>query len=570
MTTPKVGVPMLADVGAVAENTARDMDPIALFSSLIAAGAGALRNPAGTVAATSQTAWGLASAVWSSAAVALGRQPSVTIEPKPGDKRFSEDAYRSNPLYFLLAQEYLLACELVDRLISVSGVDDATRLKAGFAAKFLLDALSPSNTFVGNPAAIRKAFDTGGKSVVRGLRNMAHDVRRNGGWPSQVDSSGFEVGVNMAATPGHVVYRSELIEIIQYTPQAPETYAIPLLFCPPWINKYYILDLAPGKSLIEWAVQHGHTCFAISYRNPVESMSTLGFRDYLFQGPLDAVRVVRDITGADAVNTLSVCLGGTLTAMGLAYNADAGDRSINSATFINTHTDFSEPGMLGVFTDESTIAGLERTMAKKGFLDSSQMARTFSSLRANDLIFNYVVNNWLLGNKPPRFDLLTWNADATRMPAKMHSEYLRSCYLKNEFARGEFKINGHRLNPGDVEVDSYVVSAIDDHIVPWTSAYKTTQLLGGENRFVLSTSGHIAGIVNPPSPKSKHWTNDDLRPDPLEWKAGTELRDASWWEDWTKWIGERSGAKVTAPESAGSDKYPILDPAPGRYVRAGQ
>ncbi|MBN2445431.1 MAG: alpha/beta fold hydrolase [Phycisphaerae bacterium] len=274
------------------------------------------------------------------------------------------------------------------------------------------------------------------------------------------------------------------------------------------------MDLAPGKSLIERPVQHGHTSLAISYRNPDASMSGLGFRDYLFQGPLDAVRAVRDIRGAPAVNTVSVCLGGTLTALGLAYNAAAGDESIHSATFIDTHTDFTEPGLLGVFTDEATIAGLEKQMAKKGFLDSAKMARTFNALRANDLIFSYVFNNWLLGNQPPSFDLLAWNADSTRMPAKMHSEYLRSCYLRNEFARGEFEIDGKRLDPGLVDIDSYVLAAVDDHVVPWTSSYKTTQLLGGHNRFMLSNSGHIAGIVNPPNPKAKHWVNDTVDGDP--------------------------------------------------------
>jgi polyhydroxyalkanoate synthase len=437
-----------------------------------------------------------------------------------------------------------------------------------FAAKFLVDALAPTTTFAGNPAAIRKAFDTGGKSVARGMKNWLHDLRYNGGWPSQVDSSGFEVGVNMAATPGSVVYRSDLIELIQYSPQTPDTYAVPLLFCPPWINKFYIMDLAPGKSLIEWAVQHGHTCFAISYRNPDRSMSELGFRDYLFQGPLDAVRVVRDITCAPAVNTLSVCLGGTLTALGLAYNAARDDDSIKSATFLNTHTDFTQPGLLGTFTDEATVTGLEKQMWKRGFLDAADMARTFSALRSNDLIFQYVANNWLQGNKPPSFDLLAWNEDSTRMPARMHSEYLRSCYLRNEFARGEFEIDGDRLDPSLVDIDTYVLAALDDHIVPWTSGYKTTQLLGGKNRFVLSSSGHIAGIVNPPNPKAKHWVNDSLPADPHEWIANAELVDATWWQDWTAWIAERGGKMIPAPDHLGNDDYPPVEKAPGSYVRA--
>jgi polyhydroxyalkanoate synthase len=371
----------------------------------------------------------------------------------------------------------------------------------------------------------------------------------------------------MAATPGAVVYRSDLIELIQYEPVDKQVHSVPLLFCPPWINKYYIMDLAPGRSLIEWAVKHGHTCFAISYRNPDASMSGLSFADYLHQGPLDAVRVVKEITGASEVNTLSVCLGGTLTAIGLAYNAANGDGSIKSATFLNTHTDFSTPGALGIFTDEATIAGLEKKMAKDGFLDSGNMAHTFDALRANDLVFQYIVNNWLLGNKPPAFDLLVWNKDSTRMPAKMHSQYLRSCYLNNEFAQGEFELEGQKLDPRKVDIDTYVLAAVDDHIVPWVSGYKTAQLFSGNNRFVLSTSGHIAGIVNPPSPKAKHWTNETLPADPQEWKANATLQDGTWWDDWAVWIARQGGPKVAAPRKLGSKEHPVIESAPGSYVR---
>ncbi|QNJ96544.1 alpha/beta fold hydrolase (plasmid) [Mycolicibacterium fluoranthenivorans] len=560
--------PALLDLVGVAEDATVDADPVAFARSLLAAAGAISKHPRGLAAANVRLAMGSAGAITAAAGRIIGLQRPGPVPIPPGDKRFADPAYQENPAYFLLAQQYLLASQLADELLDLAGLNGSTEAKARFATRFLLDALAPTNTLLGNPAAVRKAFDTGGKSVARGLRNWVNDLRHNGGWPAQVDRSGFEVGVNMAATTGSVVYRSDLIEVIQYAPQTPDVYDVPLLFCPPWINKYYIMDLAPGKSLIEWAVQHGHTCFAISYRNPDASMSGLGFRDYLFQGPLDAVRVVREITGAAAVNTVSVCLGGTLTAFGLAYNAAAGDESIHSATFLNTHTDFTEPGVLGVFTDEATIAGLEKQMAKKGFLDSAQMARTFSALRANDLIFSYVANNWLLGNKPPSFDLLAWNADSTRMPAKMHSEYLRSCYLRNEFARGEFEIDGKRLDPGLVDIDTYVLSAVDDHIVPWTSSYKTTQLLGGHNRFVLSNSGHIAGIVNPPNPKAKHWVNDTVGADPAEWKAAAEIREGTWWNDWTTWIAERGGAKVAAPEQPGSTQYPLIEPSPGRYVRA--
>jgi polyhydroxyalkanoate synthase subunit PhaC len=558
----------IQDLIGIADNATFSADPAALFRELLAAGGMTLRNPAGIIAANTRLVWGYAGAIGAAAERAIGRDNPGPIAIARGDKRFADPAYQENPVYFLLAQQYLLFSRLVDELLDTAGVSGTREAKARFTARFLVDALAPTNTLAGNPAALRKAFDTGGKSIVKGLRNLLHDLRHNGGWPSQVDTSPFEVGVNMAATPGSVVYRSELIELIQYSPQTPTTYAVPLLFCPPWINKFYLMDMAPGKSLIEWAVQHGHTCFAISYRNPDESMSELGFRDYLFQGPLDAVRVVRDITHVPAVNTLSLCLGGTLTALGLAYNAARGDDSIRSATFLNTHTDFTEQGVLGTFTDEPTIAALENKMNKKGFLDAADMARTFSALRANDLVFQYVSNNWLQGNKPPAFDLLAWNEDSTRLPARMHSEYLRSCFLRNEFSRGEFEIDGNRLDPGLIDIDTYVLAAVDDHIVPWLSGYKTAQLLGGKTRFVLSTSGHIAGVINPPSPKAKHWVNDTLPADPHEWKANADLVDGTWWHDWTAWIAERGGEMIPAPDHEGSDDYPPIEEAPGTYVRA--
>ena len=552
----------------VAEDPLVGADPVSFLRSLGAAAVGTAKHPTQTVAANIRMLLGTTSAVRAAAGRAIGRPSEGPVSPVKGDKRFNDLAYNENPLFFLLAQEYLLLNRLANELLDAAGLDADRDTKARFAAKFLLDALSPTNSFPGNPAALRQAFDTGGKSVVRGARNFLNDLRHNGGWPSQVDGTGFEVGVNMAATPGSVVYRSELIELIQYEPQGKQVHSVPLLFCPPWINKYYIMDLAPGKSLIEWAVQHGHTCFAISYRNPDASMRDLGFEDYLKQGPLDALRVVREITGADEVNTVSVCLGGTLGAIALAHNASLGDSSIKSATFLNTHTDFSTKGQLGVFTDEATIAGLERKMAKRGYLDSNQMAHTFDALRANDLVFAYVANNWLLGKQPPAFDLLVWNKDSTRMPAKMHSEYLRSCYLNNEFAQGEFMVDGQKVDPGKVEVDTYVLSAVDDHIVPWTSGYKTTQLLGGRNRFVLSTSGHIAGIVNPPSPKAKHWINEDSLPaDPLEWKEAATLHEGTWWEDWATWIDGQGGPMVNAPRKLGSKEHPPIEPAPGSYVR---
>jgi len=564
---PQSAARAVLDSLGIAEDPMAGADPVSFLRSLGAVGAALVKNPTAAAAANVRLMIGSAAALRATAGRMVGEHAAGPASPVNGDKRFNDPAYAENPLYFLLEQQYLLGSQLVTELLDAAGLDAREDLKARFAAKFILDALAPTNTLPGNPAALREAFDTGGMSLLRGAKNMLGDLVHNGGWPSQVDGTDFEVGLNLAATPGAVVYRSDLIELIQYEPQVKRVHEVPLLFCPPWINKYYIMDLAPGKSLIEWALQHGHTCFAISYRNPDASMRDLDFEDYLRQGPLDAVRVVREITGAPEVNTLSVCLGGTLTAIGLAHNAAIGDRSIKSATFLNTLTDFSTPGALGVFTDEATIAGLEKQMAKKGFLDSDKMAHTFDALRANDLVFQYVVNNWLLGKKPPAFDLLVWNKDSTRMPAKMHSQYLRSCYLNNEFARGEFEIDAQKLEPGKVDIDTYVLSAVDDHIVPWVAGYKTTQLLGGRTRYVLSTSGHIAGIVNPPGPKPKHWTNDALPADPQEWKDAAELHDGTWWEDWAKWIAQQGGPKVAPPRQLGSKEHPPIEPAPGSYVR---
>ena len=545
------------------------LDPVYFARTLVNAGMKAAANPVGVGTALLKAAAGamkVGAATMAKAARTADPESPAPIQPRPKDHRWTSTAWQDNPYFFGLQQTYLLTRDLADDLIDAANLDEAEDRKAKFAASFAFDALAPTNMLLTNPDALAKAAATGGASVVKGAANMLHDLRHNDGWPSKVDDSGFEPGLNMALTPGKVVYRSDLIEVMQYEPQTEEVYEIPMLFCPPWINKYYIMDLAPQKSLIEWAVQHGHTCFTISYRNPDGSMRDTSFEDYLRQGPLDALRVVQEITGQTRVNTVNVCLGGTLSAIAMAHGAATGDQPIHTATFLNTLTDFSDPGVLGAFTDEPTVAGLERKMADQGYLEASEMARTFDAIRANDLIFQYVVNNWLLGEDPPAFDLLAWNNDSTRMPARMHSSYLRRCYLNNEFANDAFEVDGTALHPADVKQDAYVLSAIDDHIVPWTAAYRTATLLGGHNRFVLSTSGHIAGIVNPPSPKARHWTNDHIADSPEEWLEGAEQHQQTWWEDWAAWIGGRAGKKVDAPGRLGSEAYAPMEGAPGLYV----
>ena len=557
------------DPAWVGDQILDSLDPVYFARTLAGAGLKAAANPVGVGTALLKAAAGamkVGAATMAKATKTADPDAPAPVQPQPKDHRWTSPSWNDNPYFFGLQQTYLLTRNLADDLIDAANLDEAEDRKAKFAASFAFDALAPTNMLLTNPDALSKAVSTGGTSVVKGAANMLHDLRHNDGWPSKVDDSGFEPGVNMAMTPGKVVYRSDLIELIQYEPQTEQVYETPLLFCPPWINKYYIMDLAPKKSLIEWAVQHGHTSFAISYRNPDESMRDISFEDYLRQGPLDAVRVVQEITGAEKVNTLNVCLGGTLTAIAMAYGAATGDQPIATATFLNTLTDFSDPGVLGAFTDELTVAGLERKMADQGYLEASEMARTFDAIRANDLIFQYVVNNWLLGEDPPAFDLLAWNNDSTRMPARMHSSYLRRCYLQNQFSNDTFEVDGTVLRPADVKQDTYVLSAIDDHIVPWTAAYRTATLLGGHNRFVLSTSGHIAGIVNPPSPKARHWTNDQIADDPEQWLQGAEQHQQAWWEDWSRWLGERAGGQVDAPQQLGNQAHLPLEDSPGLYV----
>src|SRR6266700_1862466 len=484
------------------------------------------------------------------------------------DKRFADRAWNDNPAFFAVRQAYLAATTLTGDMLAAGAGDTVADAKAELAAGFLLDALAPTNFPLTNPAAVKRALETGGASLAAGTRNFLNDVISNGGRPRQVDTSSFRIGENLAATPGKVVFRNELMELIQYAPQTPKVRAVPMLASPPWINKYYIMDLAPGRSFIEWAVQHERTVFAISYRNPDASMRGVTLDDNLIHGPRDALDVIGDITGAPKIDITGLCLGGALTGMLAAYLAGTGDDRIGSVTLLNTMLDYSEPGVLGAFTDERTVTRLERAMAKKGFLEGSQMAGAFDILRANDLIFSYVVSNWLMGQDPPAFDILAWNGDSTRMPSAMHSFYLRSLYMRNELARGELELLGQQLSLSSVKNDTYVVGAINDHIVPWHGSYKTGGLMGGNVRYVLSSGGHIAGIVNPPGPKAWHEaTSDDTAavPDPEAWRRSGTKQPGSWWEDWTAWSESRAGELIKPPHM-GSKKHPAIADAPGEYV----
>jgi polyhydroxyalkanoate synthase len=487
------------------------------------------------------------------------------LAPEHGDRRFQDASWQRNPLFFGLHQGYLAWCRYLHDLVDAAGLDEDITSKAHAATELVVDAMSPTNFLWSNPAALRRAMETRGQSVLAGLRNFFHDMAHNGGKPSQVDASPFRLGENLAATPGEVVFRNNLMELIQYAPQTETTYEVPLLLSPPWINKYYIMDLAPGRSFVEWAVAQGHTVFAISYRNPDESMRNVALDDYLLRGPYEALDVIAEITGTKQVNIVGLCLGGTLTVMLIAHLAAQGGHPVRSATLLNTLVDFSEPGPMGHFLDAESVKRLDRRMQRRGYLDSSEMAGMFDLLRARDLIWNYVSTGWLMGEKPPAFDILAWNGDGTRMPADMHSFYLRCCYVENQLAQDRMTLAGTPLHLKRVKADAYILAAREDHIAPWTSSYATTQLLGGDVRFVLSSSGHVAGIVNPPRSKRRYWTNDELAPDPETWRAGAEEHQGSWWHDWASWIGARAGDRRLPPPT-GSTKHPPLGPAPGTYI----
>ncbi|HEV7829146.1 MAG TPA: alpha/beta fold hydrolase [Pseudonocardiaceae bacterium] len=549
------------------DSTMAELDPAGLGQALGRLAMSVAGNPAALSRSAMEYGMRSAQAAVTAALRSMGLDQEGPVHPEE-DRRFSDPAWTSNPLFYLVRQQHALLAGFLQDLLAEAELDDATRRKADFALRQAIDAAAPTNWLLTNPVALKKAFDTGGLSLVRGASNALRDLATNKGMPRQVTPGQFRPGHELAATPGSVVFRNRLIELIQYEPQTETVHALPLLFSPPWINKYYIMDLAPGKSLVEWAVQHGHTCFMISYRNPDDALGELSMSDYLREGLLAALEVVEEITGAEQTNVAALCLGGTMAAAMTAWLTACGEQDrVASLTLMNTLLDFTLPGQLGVFTDETAIDRLEGTMARKGYLPADNMATTFNLLRARDLVWNYVVNNWLLGEDPAPFDMLSWNSDSTRMPAAMQTEYLRSLYLENRLAKGELKLAGERLDLSGISQDSYFISAEKDHIALWKAVYAGAKLMGGTVRFMLSNSGHIAGVVNPPNPKSKHWVGsaETLPDDPEAWRAQATEVAKSWWLDWTPWIAERAGEQRTPP-ATGSAMHPPLESAPGSYV----
>jgi polyhydroxyalkanoate synthase len=542
------------------------LDPMGFVEAWTKAATAAMENPDGVARAWGRYWSGLAEAGSAAVDRAMEEETAGPVQPGRKDRRFRDPAWEENPAFFGLLQAYLLAGRLVEDLRDAGSVDAVTDERLGFMSDAVMDSLAPTNFFWTNPAALKRAFDTGGASVVRGMKTYAEDLAGNQGMPRQIDPDAFVVGRDLAVTPGKVVYRNDLMELIQYAPATETVYETPLLMSPPWINKYYIMDLAPGRSFVQWAVEHGHTVFAISYHNPNSEHRDRSLDDYLLKGPIAALDVMRDITGAERASIVGLCLGGTLTVALEAYLAARGEDRIASTTLLNTLVDFSRPGRLGAFTDRASVERLEKRMAERGYLEAAEMMGIFTFMRSNDLVWNYAVNNWLMGEDPQPFDILAWNGDSTRMPANMHSFYLRSCYLGNELAAGEMELAGTRLHLDAVRDDHYVVGAIEDHIAPWEGSYLTTQVLpNADVRYVLSSSGHIAGIVNPPSPKNWYRTGEPCPPDPREWSEASEHHEGSWWEDWTEWVATRSGERV-APPPMGSRRHKPVGDAPGTYV----
>jgi len=536
---------------------------------------GWMRIMAGAPAAAAALPWGNPSLqqsyfdkqarLW--AALASGTRETLA-SPEPGDRRFAAKEWRDNPYYDYLKQSYLLAARYVEDLVEAAQLDPQAKSRARFAARQWIDAMCPANFPATNPDALREAFATRGESLTRGLANLMGDVHKRR--ISQTNETAFEVGRNLAVTPGEVVFENELIQLIQYQATTPQVAKRPLVMIPPCINKFYILDLQPENSFVAHAVASGHTVFMVSWRNVESAQGRFGWDDYLEDGVFAALRVAQEIAKSDKVNALGFCVGGTLLGAALAVLSHKNDSLVASATFLAAMLDFEEPGQIGLFIDEQSVAAREATIGADGILPGQDLAFVFSSLRANDLVWPYVVSNYLRGEQPPAFDLLYWNSDSTNLPGPMYCYYLRNTYLENRLREpGALANCGVPVDLGSVKLPIFVLATREDHIVPWRSAYRTLNLLGGsEKQFVLGASGHIAGVVNPAAKKRRsHWVGKPYPADAEEWFSKAQEHPGSWWPLWSEWLGKHGGGSRKAPEKTGSVKYKPIEPAPGRYVK---
>ncbi|MEK7435631.1 MAG: class I poly(R)-hydroxyalkanoic acid synthase [Pseudomonadota bacterium] len=501
----------------------------------------------------------------------MGQKTEPVAAPRKGDNRFRHEDWENHFLFDYVKQSYLIAARHIHQAVSqVENLPPEDRKKVDFFTRQYIDALSPSNFALTNPEVVRETLASGGQNLLRGLNNLLADIERGDGQLqiSMTDPKAFKMGKNIATTPGKVVYQNDLMQLIQYQPSTKKVYKRPLLIIPPWINKYYILDLRESNSFIKWAVDQGHTVFVISWVNPGAEFAGKGFEDYLHQGPDDALAAIEKASGEKQVNVIGYCLGGTLLGAALGAMAAKKDTRVASATFFVSLLDFSIPGELGVFIDEKQVENLERRMNERGYLEGSEMAGTFNMLRSNDLVWSFVVNNYLMGKDPFPFDLLYWNSDSTRMPAKMHSFYLRNMYLANKLKDpGGISLDGVPVDISKIKIPAYFISTAEDHIAPWKSVYKGARVLSGKVRFVLGGSGHIAGIVNPPAAKKYcYWINPEFPETSDAWLSTATRHEGSWWPDWQAWMDANSGAAKVAARVPGDGKLKVIEDAPGSYV----
>jgi polyhydroxyalkanoate synthase subunit PhaC len=519
-----------------------------------------------SVADLTMRAWSTTFNIWNDAVAQWWGVPPSSPPARSADKRFGALDWTANPTFRTYKELYQLASEWLLKQGDMPDLEPAQRQWMNFHLRQFVDAMSPALSPATNPEVLHRAVQTGGTNFADGARNLMHDLRE--GRLSMVDTDAFSPGRNLALSPGKVVYRNKLIELIQYAPTTETVHATPLLIIPPWINKFYILDMQPQNSLVRYLVSQGITVFMISWKNPDASMEDTTIEDYMDLGPLAASDVIREITGAPKINVMGYCIGGTLLVMALAWLTAKHDDRFNAATFIVSLQDFSRVGDTAVFLGEPAIDYIEQEMMTRGYLDSREMSNMFNLLRSNDLIWSNVVNNYLLGNPPPAFDLLYWNNDGTRMARVAHSWYLRNTYVENNLiVPGKIELKGEKLDLRQIKLDIYAVGAERDHIVPWDAAWRITQLARGDVRFILASSGHIAGIINPPGGKGTFFTLEEKGAvaSPAHWRQAATRHDGSWWTDWARWLNERGGEKGPPP-GIGSAKYPPLADAPGVYV----
>lgn len=546
-------------------------DPLNIGSAFLAMTARLMADPT-RLARAQVELWNSYIDLWQQTANRImGKEASPLATPAPDDRRFRDAAWEENPLFDYIKQSYLLTSKwMINTVRETDGLDAETARKVDFYTRQFVDAMAPTNFAMTNPEVLRETVESKGQNLLRGLSNLLTDLEKGEGklHITMVEDDAFELGKTIATAPGQVVFQNDLMQLIQYDAATDKVRRNPIVIVPPWINKFYVLDLREKNSFIRWATAQGHTVFVISWVNPDSRLAKKTFDDYLVEGPVAAIGAAIDATGAEQVNMVGYCIGGTLLASSLAWLAKKGDERVASATYFTTMVDFDEPGELGVFIDEEQLANLEEKMSERGYLEGSEMATTFNMLRANDLIWSFVVNNYLLGKEPFPFDLLFWNSDSTRMPAAMHSFYLRRMYQDNALViPNGIELAGERLDLRDIKVPSYILSTKEDHIAPWKSTFAATKLYSGPVKFVLASSGHIAGVINPPGAnKYSYRTNSKKAATPDAWLEGAKEQPGSWWPDWDKWVNKYAGGEVAA-RTPGDGKLKAIEPAPGSYVR---